>query len=255
MKYFIVADVHGFEPEMMLALSNAGYDRDNKEHIFVSLGDAFDRGEYPRNVIRFMNGLPKDRKILIRGNHEDLMERAIARKDFISIDYHNGTANTLMDMVGNVRDSYELFTGMKNDEDYNTYINSTVDYYDDGKNVFVHGWIPCNKDDDARAKNQHYSMLSTPWQDGDWERARWINGMEAWSQGIRLEGKTIYCGHWHTSWGHHYLHHIGEEFPNLRSTNPEHRKMHSEPFVDDGIVALDACTAMSRKINCYVVEV
>lgn len=40
-----------------------------------------------------------------------------------------------------------------------------------------------------------------------------------------------------------------------RYLNPEHRRARFDPFVDTGIVALDACTAHSRKVNCFVLEI
>ena len=78
--------------------------------------------------------------------------------------------------------------------------------------------------------------------------------MEAWHQGVKVDGKTIVCGHWHASFGHSKFHGDGVEFPNERSTNPEHRRANFDPFVDDGIIALDACTAYSHKVNCVVLE-
>ena len=76
MTYYIVADVHGFFDILKEALDNAGFDKNNPGHIFVSLGDLLDRGKQPRECLQFVNSL--ERKILIRGNHEDLMEEMIA---------------------------------------------------------------------------------------------------------------------------------------------------------------------------------
>lgn len=77
--------------------------------------------------------------------------------------------------------------------------------------------------------------------------------MKEWYYSVRIPGKTIVCGHYHTSWGHTYIHNVGVEFPeDYFTTFPgdfcDH-KMHTEPFVDEGIVALDACTAYSHKVN------
>ena len=257
MKYFIVADVHGFYNELERALKDAGFDKDNHEHIFVSLGDLLDRGNFPLQCLKFVNSL--DRKILIRGNHEDLMEEALARREFRYHDYTNGTAGTAFDLSGYGVDCFsedEVIDRVKSNEEYNKYLSSTVDYYDDGENVFVHGWIPCETSDDnmCHSRGIKYHSIDS-WESGSWRRARWINGMDAWNNGVRLDGKTIYCGHWHTSWGHSKIHKIGTEWDNEYSTNPDHRKAHFEPFVDNGIVALDACTAYSHKINCYVKEI
>lgn len=251
--YFIVADVHGFFPQMQIALTNAGFDINNPNHIFVSCGDLLDRGKYPLECLKFVNKLHKNRKILICGNHEDLMESAIARCGFLSHDYHNGTVETAYAIANSTgdacKDDTSVLLKMRINTEYNTYIHSLYDFYDDGKNVFVHGWIPCFNAWGERYYNE------PNWQNGKWRAARWINGMEAWSNGIILEGKTIFCGHWHSSWGHHFLHKDGMEFPNERSTNPEHRRARFDPFIDKGIVALDACTAFSGQVNCYKIEV
>lgn len=69
-----------------------------------------------------------------------------------------------------------------------------------------------------------------------------------------MEGKTVVCGHWHTSYGHSKLHSDGVEFPNKYSANPEHRYANFDPFVDNGIIALDGCTALTDKVNCVVLE-
>ena len=77
MKYFCVSDVHSFYTETMRALKLAGFDETNPNHTFVSCGDLLDRGDESREILQFVNRL--ERKILIRGNHEDLMEEAIKR--------------------------------------------------------------------------------------------------------------------------------------------------------------------------------
>lgn len=255
MKYFIFSDVHSFYDELMRELNNAGFDKDNPEHIIVSLGDLLDRGPKPLQCLRFVNNLSADRKILIRGNHEDLMEEMIARRESRQNDWHNGTIQTALDLTGyglTTFNEFDVFDEMLEHPDYNEYINSTIDYYEDSKHIFVHGWIPCNSmyHDDGRV---NYTFNEN-WRKSGWEAARWINGMDAWNQGVKVDGKTIYCGHWHTSWGHSKLHKYGPEWDNKYSTNPEHRKAHFEPFYDDGICAIDACTAYSHKVNVVVVE-
>ena len=254
MKYFIVADVHSFYELMIEALNEAGFDKTNKEHIFVSLGDLLDRGNSPLQCLEFVNNLP--RKILIRGNHEDLIEEAIERKNFLNHDYHNGTVQTIIDLVSEFTNKInsvdDVFNYMKQHKAYETYIHSLVDYYEDEKNIFVHGWIPCAS---YIGENGTQFMPVNDWHSGSWSNARWINGMQAWKDGITVKDKTIYCGHWHTSWGHCKINHTSPEWDNKYSTNPAHRKAYFGPFIKDGIVALDACTAYSHKVNCYVVDI
>jgi hypothetical protein len=88
----------------------------------------------------------------------------------------------------------------------------------------------------------------TDWRNADealWSRARWINGMEAAHHGIRVPGKTIVCGHWHCSFGHFAYEKDGSEFG---------RDANFSPYRAEGILALDACTAHSGKVNCVVIE-
>ena len=126
MKYFIFSDVHGFYDELMLAIDRAGFDKDNPEHIIVSLGDLLDRGTKPLQCLRFVNSLPSDRRILIRGNHEDLMEEVIARRESNQHDWHNGTIQTALDLVGyglTTFTEFDVFDAMRKHPDYNEYIN------------------------------------------------------------------------------------------------------------------------------------
>ena len=57
--------------------------------------------------------------------------------------------------------------------------------------------------------------------------------------------KLIVCGHWHCSFGHSHYEQDGDEIDN----NPNF-----DPYYGDGIIALDACTPVSYKVNCIVIE-
>ena len=246
MKYFIVSDVHGFYRILENALSKAGFDPTNPDHTFVSLGDLLDRGHQPIECLSFVLSLSPERRILIRGNHETLLQKALDRGFCHSYDYSNGTAGSVA----------EIMFSAQNQDLWNSYFLLTKPFAEVANNVFVHGWIPCGRDDDNKyhARDIHYTF-DEAWKDGDWDVASWINGMDAWNQGIKLPDKTIFCGHWHTSWGHHFIDHSSQEWPNPRSTNPDHQKANFSPFIHPGIVALDACTALSHQINVYVLEV
>ena len=234
MKAFVVADVHGFYNEMIESLNAAGYEKDNPQHCFVSLGDLLDRGRQPRECLDFVNSIPDTNKILIRGNHEDLIEFCIRNGAFLRHDFHNGTVRTISDLTGI---EYEecmynqslACDAISKDEGLFTYLNSCINYFENNKLVFVHGWIPDK---------------GTNWRDADeedWYNARWINGFKAWENGVVEKDKTIWCGHWHTSWAHERLHHEGTEWG-------EDAKF--TPFEDVGIVGMDACTAHSGFVNC-----
>jgi hypothetical protein len=81
--------------------------------------------------------------------------------------------------------------------------------------------------------------------------ARWVNGIEAAHQGVILPKKTIVCGHFHCSYGWSRIRQERKEFP---SKSRDDWAKSFEIYEDRGIVALDACTAFSGFVNCYVIE-
>ena len=92
------------------------------------------------------------------------------------------------------------------------------------------------------------SLLIHDWRNRgreEWEMARWVNGMDAAKAGLIEEGKTIVCGHWHCSYGHSEYEGIGSEF------GPD---ADFSPYYAPGIIALDACTAHSGRVNVVVLE-
>ena len=140
MKYFVFGDIHSFFNEWIEALQEAGFDPLNEDHAIISLGDLLDRGPNAQMCLDFVNNLPDSRKILIKGNHEDLMIDAINRGYFKSHDLFNGTEDTVRQVTG-LEDSDSL-KAMKDNESWNKYYNSCIDYYELDDNIFVHGWIP-----------------------------------------------------------------------------------------------------------------
>ena len=236
MKYFIVADVHGFYEEMIDALNKAGFDKDNPDHIFVSLGDLLDRGEQPRECLQFVMGLDPTRRVLVRGNHEDLIEDALNRKEFLYHDWHNGTVGTIMTLGEEYWNERRACNKVQKMKLYQDYQNSLVNYYETETGIFVHGWIP------ETAYDWRFAT------EDEWKAARWKNGMAEYAD-EKADEKTIYCGHWHTAWGHAKLHKVCSEFDKDAIFTP-----FIDPPEDPKIIALDACTAYSKFVNCYVLE-
>lgn len=254
MKLFVLSDVHSFYEPMMAALEKNGFDISNPDHHIVVCGDLFDRGPDARKVLNFMQKLNSlNRLVYVGGNHEELLFQClqeVVRGQGIS--YHhdsNGTTDTITQITGlNRHDlSFRLFDLQKfydNITELTDFISEcAVDYAEIGNYIFVHGWIPCNP---------YSGKVEENWREGDWDSARWYNGMSAWHNGARIPGKTIVCGHWHTSWGHSHLHQDRKEFPQKNRVDWQKS---FEPFIDDGIIAIDACTAYTEFCNCLVVEV
>ena len=259
MKYYVVADPHGYYTYLMEALKEKGYFEDKEPHKLIICGDIFDRGEEAKEMEKFVLDLiKKDQVILIRGNHEDLvLDYIIKFYDYVkwglktSHHYSNGTVDTFCQLTGMSIYDVELFPTKALDlitkTDYVAKIlTKMVNYYETGHYIFVHGWIPCNTSGyGGRATNFKYDENWRTSTIEDWCYARWYNGMLAASQGVIEPNKTIVCGHWHCSYGHARLEGKGTEFgPTADFT----------PYKAKGIIALDGCTFESHKVNCIVIN-
>ena len=227
--YFVCGDIHSFYDEFIRALRDKGFDKDNPNHILICVGDLFDRGEKPVEVYNFVKSLPADRFVYIRGNHEDLLFDCCRenKEHPFDIGYHHFTNGTYGTMV-------KFITKGIIDEVLQFINDRSVYHYEIGNNIFVHGWIPRSYEQNGTATTK------------EWKEATWYNGMQAWNKDWCIKGKTIFCGHWHTSFGNCFYHDIGSgEFTEDACF---------EPFIDTGIVALDSCAARSGFVNCYRID-
>lgn len=248
-RYFITSDVHGFFNELMVALNSKGFDVNNSDHKLIILGDLFDRGPDNRKVYEFAKSLG-DRFIYVRGNHEDLLgecvREIVSGREVSEHHWHNRTVDTIAEFT---QMNTNVFRGFVRWESVNQTTwevmkpildwidEKSVDCYELDDNVFVHGWIP--------------STFRKNWTKENWQRARWYNGMEMWKNGYCLEDKIIWCGHWCCSYGWSKIRQMYKEFPQK---NRKDWEKSFQPFVDDGIIALDSCVAYSNFLNCVVYD-
>ena len=239
MKYFISADIHGFYDEWVTALKEKGFDINNPEHKIIVCGDLFDRGRQPQQIIDFILS-NKDKFILIRGNHEDLMEDMIARNKNTVADLHNGTAQTIVDLCPKWQISEFDLSKIAKETGFQEVLDMCVDYFETEHYIFVHGWIPIIEN-----CYQYDSEWRTARKER-WERARWISPVEMYKYGIYEPGKTIVCGHWHCSALWH------QQSPDKYDEFGENANF--EPFITKNMIALDACTAHTRKVNVVVIQ-
>ncbi len=248
MKYYVTADTHGFCSILKDALEQAGFFTDQAEHKLIILGDLFDRGEEAKEMQDFILQLmDRDEVILIRGNHEDLYKELVTEDKGLPYNHHvhNGTYDTALQLTGydptmvHIR-NYDFAEAARHTPFYERIIPALLDYCETKQYIFVHGWIPCIAD-----RHTGFSYYSD-WRNVDffeWKRARWYNGMDAAFS--CMEGKTILCGHWHCSYGHWKYENKGSEFGEDADFSPYYGK---------GIIALDACTAFSHRINVITLE-
>ena len=67
MKYYVVADPHGYYTYLHTALMEAGFFRETEPYKLVVCGDLLDRGEEARKMVEFMEALmAEDELIYIR---------------------------------------------------------------------------------------------------------------------------------------------------------------------------------------------
>ena len=239
MKYFVSADIHSFYDEWMASLDKAKFDIENPEHKIIICGDLLDRGRQPKEVIDFVLE-NKDKIIYIKGNHEDLLEELIDRNKPTIYDYHNGTSQTIVDLypewgvtefdlkkVARITKIQEVLALCQN-------------YYETANYIFVHGWIPIDN---------YINRYDSYWREASkdaWYRSRWAKPLEMYKSKLFEPNKTIVFGHWHCSafWN--------MAFPQRYEEFGESANF--EPFITKEIIALDACTAYSGKVNVVVIE-
>ena len=238
MKYYVVSDVHGHYTELVEALERAGFDRENEQHILLSCGDLFDRGEENRQVYELIKGLP--RKILIKGNHEDILCRVLKRGCITQTDRRNGTDITVAQMLGHgaVDESghFDTVACAAQIEEIVAFVDSMRDYYETRRYIFVHGWLPITVEG-------RRPLIRPSWRDNpasEWEEARWLEWQQLYGTGAVPEGKTVVCGHRPARLGH--------MFDDTREPDC------SEPFCGEGMIAIDAGTVRSGRVNVLVVE-
>jgi hypothetical protein len=248
MRYYVAADVHGFYTEFHKALEEAGYFADPGPKKLVILGDLFDRGREALEMQDFiLKLLAEDALVLVRGNHEDLFVRLVNEDLGLPVRPHvgNGTYGTALQLTGwgakTARVRHLKFAAKARETPYyRQIIPAAVDYFETARYLFVHGWIPGVP---GLGKVYRYDPDWRAAEGEDWKKARWINGMDA-AQSCREE-KTILCGHFHCSYGHAVYEKKGSEF------GPD---ADFSPYYAPGVIALDACTALSGRVNVLVLE-
>lgn len=229
MKYFVVSDIHSFAWELKAALRAAGFQKRNKNHTLIVLGDVFDRGNETIEVYNYLMSIPKKRRILIRGNHEDLYEELLKKSFPDGYDESNGTVKTFCHVAGydpdimtpkywyrlgetNTRDrmyqAWQEIRSIVKDHPITKWLQSKEwkNYYELDKYIFVHSFIPVNNKDGLPGyyiHNRAFTELEN-WREvateQDWYDARWGCPWKNYMRGLfeqeEKNGKVLVCGHW-----------------------------------------------------------
>lgn len=244
-KFFVCADIHSAYTPWTNALNEAGFDKDNDEHIIVVCGDLFDRMDETKEVYKFvLDMLNKGNLIYVKGNHEMLMKTMLDRGFPLWHDQHNGTAKTYYQLLSEYTDK------MNGEKDSNDIVrgllqplyDKMVNYFETKHYVFCHGFLPIVKQPDGSCKiNQHWRRAAQK----NWEKAAWLNGMEMAHNGLYLRDKAIVVGHFHSSWGR-------ARYEGKPEFGPE--ADFSPYYYENKLIAIDSCVAHTNKINVLVLE-
>lgn len=259
-KLFVVSDIHSHYSIFIEELKNKGFDKDNPDHWLVVCGDCFDRGPESEELLHFLMTL--ERKILIKGNHDLLLQECCYRTFPYRHDHANGTVKTIND-IGGAGEGYPF------EECCVRTLNRTaryrellVNYFETKNYIFVHSWIPTNVEFEGDNKPWYQQGKTLTWMDDwrnanevEWEEAMWGNPFARAEQDLNKTGKTIVFGHWHCSTGHSMLSKISENGNDVQYRISE--------FEDDAIwepcyfkntIGIDRCTAHTKECNVLVLE-
>lgn len=268
-KYFITSDTHSFYTELKTALDEKGFDINNPDHIFVLAGDLLDRGFETKELYEFIISIPKERRILIRGNHEYLLRDALKETFPGSHDFSNGTVRTCCNFIGaderlldifhfysETIDPIEYWDGIRRNKKLNELVDwmfgdEWVDYYELGNLILTHAFIPVTDKNEAPIYRStgHDWEYKQDWRNStkeEFEEATWGCPWQLYREGLFDEeaknGKTLVCGHWHSS----------DFYENLDNNHDKEIEKTCPIYYGKNIIAIDACTAYTKRCNVLV---
>lgn len=270
MRYFVVSDLHSHLSPLLKALKEKGFDSDNDT--LVICGDVFDRGDETLPLYGYLRLLPN--LILIRGNHELLYEELLEKPWPDNYDYSNGTVKTFCQIAGidhkkmsreyyivanalygtNFRYNEEIPKTWKQvkekvmKSEITRWIKSDIwkNYLELNDYVLVHSWVPviCHDNLPPQFVKGRDFEWNPNWRNTeditDWNDATWGSPVENYKNNLWQEDKTLVVGHWHCNLFH-------EAFEKDMSEN-------YDIFYGDRIIALDACTFLTKQVNVLVIE-
>ena len=239
-KLFVTTDIHGHATEFKDALKEAGFDRNNDDHVLVVCGDYFDRGTENRAGYTYIDGLKN--KILIKGNHEYNLETVLLNGKLSITDHMNGMERTVKEFFrGDYIPEFNfIYTDETTDgyKDLTGFLGEMRDYFETESYVFTHGWLPLDSERPSLNANVRPDWrYVTP---NEWRAATWTEWQDAYLYRILLDGKTVVVGHRTTEYGSRF--------------DPKREKRCSLPFYGEGMIALDALTVVSKRVNVIVID-
>ena len=237
MKIFAVSDIHGHCTELKRALDEAGFDKNNQGHLLVCCGDYFDRGTENREVMKYLERISN--KVMLLGNHEDMLREILLGARLKTHNYLNGTDLTVTEFFGKgCIDSFGTidFSGKTRDLDrLEEFLGEMKSFYETENYIFTHGWLPT---DIAGGLHVREGFRDLP--ESLWSKARWVKWTDMYGLCEIPDGKTLVCGHYPTFYAN--------------TVDPLRKSGDSGLFFGEGLIAIDAGTDTSGRFNVLVLE-
>lgn len=261
-KIFAVADIHGHYNILKKSLDEAGYDENNPNHLLIVLGDHFDRGEESLSVYEYLKRLSDENKaIVLKGNHDNMFIDYLMGTKISPFDYfHNGENATFAEFLHQTR-PFETWCLLYNNieepttQDFANWLSEAREeinneypellewmqnmpyYYETSNYIFTHASI------DTAVSDWHFPHCYNG-KYTDWDALLWDDG-SFFGKYLTNTNKKVVIGHFGTD-------HLRRKY-NYRSESEEDD--FSILTREDGrVIAIDATTVYSKKINVLVIE-
>lgn len=237
-KLFIISDIHGFYTEMKRELEKAGFRENDDGHLLICLGDYFDRGKENRKVLEYLEKV--NNKILLRGNHEDVILSMLESGRFHPKIYISKASETFREMFGEgcldeERETVDFSSDPPLKERLISHIDSCLNYYETESYIFTHSWLPFEEKDGKLIILEDLSQADYE----KWHLARKTKWTDAYYSSDRPK-KTIVCGHYPTFYAY--------------KVDPLRKSDDCSVYSGEGLIAIDAGTDSSGKLNVLVLE-
>lgn len=237
-KIFAVSDIHGNFTALKKALDEAGFESGNEEHLLVCCGDCFDRGTENYAVLKFLERIKN--KVLILGNHEDMLKKILYSCRLKDHHFENGTDKTIVEFFGKYsidRNNDINFSGNNRTVDrLLEFIGEMLNFYETENYIFTHGWLPTAICSTGVSVADDWRQASSE----KWENARWTRWTDMYGKCELLPGKTIICGH--------------TPVQCADRIDPQREANSSEIFYGDAVIAIDAGSDISDRVNVLVLD-
>lgn len=259
-KLFVTSDIHNDYKALIKGLNDAGYDENDENNLLIVIGDIFDRppGESVAIYEYLKRLIGEGKAIVTRGNHDkffiDFLQGSVSPFNYL----HNGTNETIADFWHRTA-PFESWCALEGncDLDQMNYIKwvdicskeikeeypellgwlkSLPRYYETKNYIFVHGAIDTKVEDWHNPHCFRYDLI-------DWDALDFNDG-SFFGESIVNTDKTVVIGHYGTRF-------LREMYGYLIE------KGHEDDILirDDGrVIAIDATTAASKKVNVLVIE-